>query len=158
MTKEEIVEVENLVNAKIRENVSRKEDAGITIEEAEKAGAMMLFGEKYGETVRMITFDPSYSAELCGGCHVQSTGQIGIFKIISESAIAAGVRRIEAITSVEAEKYIAKELDELNEIRSLFKSTKDTIGSIAQMQEENKVLKKQLDKLVADQVTNFRIA
>jgi len=156
MSREEIAEVEALVNQKIRENISRREDAGITIAEAEKAGAMMLFGEKYGETVRMITFDPAYSAELCGGCHVGRTGQIGSFKIISESAIAAGIRRIEAITSVEAEKFINRELDELNEIRSLLKSSGNAAGMVSQLQEENKALRKQVEKLMSEKAADFQ--
>jgi alanyl-tRNA synthetase len=156
MTQEEITEVERIVNAKIRENIQRKEDAGISIQEAEKAGAMMLFGEKYGDTVRMITFDQSYSAELCGGCHVRSTGQIGTFKILSEGAIAAGVRRIEAITSIEAEKYISSQLNELDEIRALFKNSVNTPSMIRQMQDENKELRKTIDSMMAEKATDFK--
>ena len=156
MTPEEIAQVEALVNEKIRENIERKEDAGIPIEEAEKAGAMMLFGEKYGETVRMITFDSNYSTELCGGCHVRSTGQIGQFKIISESAIAAGVRRIEAITSVEAEHYMARELEELNEIRGLFKSASNVPALVYQLQEENRQLRKELEKMMAEKAGDLK--
>jgi alanyl-tRNA synthetase len=89
-------EIEQFVNEKIRENIALEEARNLPIEEAKKSGAMMLFGEKYGETVRMITFDPAYSRELCGGCHVSHTGKIGYFKITAETAVAAGVRRIEA--------------------------------------------------------------
>src|SRR5690606_1416401 len=106
MSVEEIRRVEEMVNARIRENIARKEDRAIPIDEARKAGAMMLFGEKYGDVVRMITFDPEFSVELCGGCHVKRTGDIGLFKITSETAVAAGVRRIEAVTAKAAEDFI----------------------------------------------------
>ncbi|HAY71571.1 MAG TPA: alanine--tRNA ligase [Saprospirales bacterium] len=156
MTPEQIAEVESIVQAKIRENISRKEDADISIADAEKAGAMMLFGEKYGEKVRMITFDPEYSAELCGGCHVDNTARIGTFKILSESAIAAGIRRIEAVTSVEADRYIGRELNELNEIRGLFKNQGNMIQHVTQLQEENKLLRKEIEKLMAEQANQFK--
>jgi alanyl-tRNA synthetase len=156
MSDEEIARVEALVNEKIRENIAQKEDNGITMAEAEAAGAMMLFGEKYGETVRMITFDQGYSTELCGGCHVNSTGQIGLFKIVSEGAIAAGVRRIEAVTSEEAEKYVAREIEELKEIRGLFKGSGNMVAAVAQLQEENKSLRKQVDKLMAEKAADFK--
>jgi alanyl-tRNA synthetase len=156
MTEEQIAEVEAIVNAKIRESIARKEDADITIAEAEKAGAMMLFGEKYGEKVRMISFDPEYSAELCGGCHVDNTARIGSFKILSESAIAAGIRRIEAVTSVEADKFLHRELQELNEIRSLFKNQGNMVNHITHLQEENKNLRKEIEKLMAEQANQFR--
>jgi alanyl-tRNA synthetase len=156
MTDDEIAQVEALVNAKIRENIARNENQGISLAEAEAAGAMMLFGEKYGETVRMITFDPDYSTELCGGCHVKSTGQIGFFKIISESAIAAGVRRIEAVTALEAEKFIARELEELNEIRGLIKGSSHAASAVYQLQEENKSLRKQMEKMMAEKASDFK--
>ena len=104
MTDEEIDKVESLVNQKIRENIRLEENRSLPIDDAKDAGAMMLFGEKYGDFVRMITFDPDYSRELCGGCHVNATGEIGLFKIVSESAIAAGTRRIEAVTADGAEQ------------------------------------------------------
>jgi len=88
---------------------------------------MMLFGEKYGENVRMITFDPNYSRELCGGCHVPFTGKIGALKITTETSVAAGVRRIEAVTADAAESYINKEIGELNGIRGLFKNPKNMV-------------------------------
>ena len=103
---EEIAQVEHIVNSKIRENISLDERRNVPIEEAKKLGAMALFGEKYGDSVRVITFDEKYSRELCGGCHVKSTGQIGYFKITSESAVAAGVRRVEAITADKVEELI----------------------------------------------------
>ena len=116
----------------------------------------MLFGEKYGDYVRMITFDPDFSRELCGGCHVQSTGQIGYFKLISEGGISAGVRRIEAITADRAEAYINQHLGELKEIKSLFKNPKNTVKSVVDLQEENKALRKEIESLMADQAGNMK--
>ena len=156
MTDEEVAKVETMVNQKIRANISLQEDRSIPIKQAQEAGAMMLFGEKYGDAVRMITFDPSYSRELCGGCHVDSTGQIGYFKLTSESGIAAGVRRIEAITADAAENYINENLAELNDIKQLFKNPKHTVKNVADLQEENKDLKKQIEQLMAAQASGMK--
>ncbi|MFY8021473.1 MAG: alanine--tRNA ligase [Bacteroidia bacterium] len=139
MTDEEIKQVESIVNTKIRENISLDEKRSVPIAEAEKMGAMMLFGEKYGESVRVITFDETYSRELCGGTHVQSTGKIGLFKITSESAVAAGVRRIEAITALASEKYVAeiesglKSLKDILKTKDLQKAVEDLIGDKAEL-------------------------
>jgi alanyl-tRNA synthetase len=152
MTAEEIQAVEKLVNEKIRDNVARKEDK-LPIEQAKAAGAMMLFGEKYGDVVRMITFDPAYSIELCGGCHVSNTGKIGLFKIISESAIAAGVRRIEAVTADAAEEFVNEKLHRLEEISSLLKHPADVITGVTSLLDENKQLRKQLQDLQLKQVS-----
>ncbi len=147
MSDDEIRAVEKLVNEKIMENIIRKEDRNIPINEARKSGAMMLFGEKYGEEVRMITFDPSFSVELCGGCHVESTGKIGLFKIISESAIAAGVRRIEAISGMKAIEYLQNFEMEINKIKDLLKTPLPTpTPVIEQILHDNKVYKKELEK------------
>ena len=156
LTDEEIAKVEEIVNAKIRENIPRKEFRNIPIEEAKKHGAMMLFGEKYGDTVRMIAFDENYSVELCGGCHVERTGQIGFFKIISENGIAAGVRRIEAVTAIEAENFIKREIQELNEIRSYFKNAKNVSKNVYSLIMENKELKKEVDKLKREQAAGLK--
>ncbi|HEB62202.1 MAG TPA: alanine--tRNA ligase, partial [Bacteroidetes bacterium] len=156
LSDEEIAKVEEIVNAKIRENISRKEDRSIEIEKAKQSGAMMLFGEKYGEKVRMITFDDNYSIELCGGCHVSTTGNIGFFKIISETGVAAGVRRIEALTSIEAENYIKRQLEELNEIRSFFKNPQNVSKNVYSLLMENKELKKSLDKLKIEQASGLK--
>jgi alanyl-tRNA synthetase len=117
------------------------------IEEAKKTGAMALFGEKYGDVVRVVTFDRNYSVELCGGCHVPATGQIGYFKIISESAVAAGIRRIEAITSIKAEEFIDYQANVLAEIRDLLKNPKDPVKSVNALLEENAALQKQIQAL-----------
>jgi len=156
MTEEEVAKVEHIVNEKIRENIALIENRSIAIDEAKDAGAMMLFGEKYGDYVRMITFDPEYSRELCGGCHVDRTGQIGYFKITSEGGIAAGVRRIEAITADSAEAYINQHLEELNEIKNLFKSPQNPVKSVQDLQEENKTLKKEIESLMAAQASNMK--
>lgn len=156
MTEEEIAQVEEIVNQKIRENIQLEESRNTPIEIAKESGAMMLFGEKYGETVRMITFDKSYSVELCGGCHVNATGKIGLFKIISETGIASGVRRIEAITAVAAQNFVAAEMNELGQIRNLFKNSLRTVENIAALQEENKTLKKQIEELLASKANNLQ--
>ncbi len=156
MTDEEIRAVEGIVNDRIRQNIQRKEDRGIPISEAKESGATMLFGEKYGDEVRMITFDPHYSIELCGGCHVPATGNIGLFKIVSESAIAAGVRRIEAVTAQGAEAYLRGELDELEAVRKQFKNASKVVDQIAALQEENKALQKKIEKLQLAEVAKIR--
>jgi alanyl-tRNA synthetase len=145
VTDDELKQIETMVNDAIRRNIPLQEDRSLSIDEARKSGAMMLFGEKYGETVRMITFDPAYSRELCGGCHVQSTGQIGYFKITSESAVAAGVRRIEAVTGHGAEQYVNIIEKEVTSVRNLLKS-KDIYKSVTDLQEQNKQLQKDLEQ------------
>jgi alanyl-tRNA synthetase len=142
MEADQILKVEQLVNEKIRENIVREEKRKLPIDEAKKSGAMMLFGEKYGDQVRMITFDPAYSIELCGGCHVETTGQIGYFKITSESAIAAGIRRIEAVTALKAEQLIEQQFETVDKIRHLLKNPIDITQSVQQLLDENKQLEK----------------
>lgn len=156
MTDEEIAQVEEIVNRKVRENIPLEEHRSISIGEAKDAGATMLFGEKYGDYVRMITFDADYSRELCGGCHVKNTGQIGYFKLVSEGGISAGVRRIEAITADSAEAYINQHLNELRQIKSLFKNPKNTVKSVEDLQDENKALRKEIESLMAAQAGNMK--
>ena len=158
VTDEEIAQIGVIVNERIRDNIKLQEDRNIPIEQAKESGAMMLFGEKYGDEVRMITFDKDYSVELCGGCHVDATGSIGLFKITSESAVAAGVRRIEAVTSVEAEAFINRELEELDQIRGLFKNPVNTAKNVYSLQEENKNLKKQIEEMMLAQASNLQDA
>jgi alanyl-tRNA synthetase len=155
MTDAEIAEIEQIVNEKIRENIALEEARNLPIEEARKAGAMMLFGEKYGDSVRMITFDPAYSRELCGGCHVHRTGQIGYFKVTSESAVAAGVRRIEAVTAKGAEQYVSTLETEINAIKNTLKA-KDLAKAIGDLQDENKRLQKEVERLVVEQASGLR--
>lgn len=145
MTEDEIKEVEIRVNRKIRQNTRREEKREMPLEKAKAMGAISLFGEKYEDKVRVIRFGDS--VELCGGTHVEATGQIGLFKIRSESAIAAGIRRIEAVTADEAEKYIDQKLDQLKTITAFYKNTKNVVKSVEQTLEENKKLQKEIEKL-----------
>lgn len=153
---EQLKEIERLVNQKIRDNVVKIEQRAIPIEVAQESGAMMLFGEKYGDTVRMITFDPTYSVELCGGCHVPATGKIGLFKITQETSVAAGVRRIEAVTAAAAERYINDRIESYDEIRERLKNPKDVVASIDSVIEENKELKRTIEKLRSAQAGNLK--
>jgi len=156
MTEEEIREVEHLVNQKVRENIASKIDDGMPLEEAKARGAMALFGEKYGETVRVVSFDPDYSVELCGGTHVNATGQIGLFKIVSESSIASGVRRIEAITAEKAEELIDSRFRELERIGELLKSSGDNLKAITALVDERNQLNKELDRLQRNELQHIK--
>src|SRR5690606_37162334 len=131
-TDEELAQIEAIINEKIRENIPVviKE---LPREEALQLGAMALFGEKYGETVRVVTIDPAYSVELCGGTHVGSTGELGLFKFTAESAVAAGVRRVEAVTGAKAEAYVNEHLQQLKEAKALLKNPKDFSKAIDQL-------------------------
>lgn len=142
MTEEELALVENKVNAKIKESIALQEFRSIPIQEALDKGAMALFGEKYGDNVRMIQFGSS--KELCGGTHVKNTSEIGHFKILSESSAAAGIRRIEAISGDESEKYFKNLEKQVAELSQLLKS-KDIIRSIEKLMEENASLKSEVE-------------
>ena len=144
MSDEEVAKVETLVNERIRKNFPLEENRSMSIEDARKTGAMMLFGEKYGDVVRVIKFGDSI--ELCGGTHVQNTGEIGMFRIQSEGAVAAGVRRVEAISGEGAFNYINSELETLDQVRQVLKA-KDVLKSIADLQARNADLQKQIEKL-----------
>jgi len=156
VSEEELQQIEDMVNAKIRENIRREEERELPLEEAKASGALMLFGEKYGERVRVITFDRDFSRELCGGTHVQATGEIGQFKILSENAVAAGIRRIEGVTAGQAQNYLKKELQALHELRLLLKNPQDVVKNVAALQEENKSLKKELERLRAEQANALK--
>lgn len=145
MTTEEIGKVEAIVNEKIRDNIFLDEQRNVPIEKAKSLGAMALFGEKYGDFVRVITFDPKFSVELCGGTHVKATGSIGLIKIISESSVAAGVRRIEAVTADGAFEYLNQSLAMLSELKNMLKNPKDVVASLHNLVEEKQVLEKKLE-------------
>ncbi|MBN1187403.1 MAG: alanine--tRNA ligase [Bacteroidales bacterium] len=151
---EELKEIERLVNEEIRKNVPIDEKRAIPMSAAKDIGAMALFGEKYGDLVRVIQFGESI--ELCGGTHVHSTGQIGLFKIISESSIAAGIRRIEAISGEKAQEYINNELETLENIRKLLDHPQQLITKIELLLQENNSLKKELEAVNKDSLKNLK--
>ncbi|MGA3014863.1 MAG: alanine--tRNA ligase-related protein, partial [Bacteroidales bacterium] len=142
MSDEEIRKTEDIVNQKIRSNITLYEERAMEIEKAKAMGAMALFGEKYGDKVRVVVFDKNYSVELCGGTHVSATGQIGLFKIVSEAAIAAGIRRIEAITGQAALEYYNDRVTLFEEVKEMLKNPKDVIKGLKSVIEENQELKK----------------
>jgi alanyl-tRNA synthetase len=139
--------IEMEVNQKIRENIALQEDRNVPIAEAREKGAMALFGEKYGDAVRVITFDPTYSVELCGGTHVPATGIIGQFVITSETSSAAGVRRVEALTGKAAEAYFRNQSEELNQVKELLKNPREVVKSVQQLLDDKAQLQKQLEAL-----------
>ncbi len=145
LSQEEIREVERRVNAMIRQCLPLEEHRAMPIAEAQKLGAMALFGEKYGDRVRVVKYGPSI--EFCGGTHVQNTGMIGSFRIVSEGAVAAGMRRIEAVTAEAATDYADRQQEQLMALNEMFKGTKDLAGSIAKLQEENAQLKASVEQL-----------
>jgi alanyl-tRNA synthetase len=156
MTDEELKKVEEIVNRKVRENVELNEQRNVPIEKAKSLGAMALFGEKYGEFVRVITFDPTFSVELCGGTHVPFTGNIGLFKIVSESSVAAGVRRIEAVTADGAEQFVNEGLGLLSELKSVLKNPKDIIASAKTLVDEKHALEKKLEIVYQQQANALK--
>ena len=147
VTTAQLDEIEERVNEKIRHNISLEEDRNVPIEEAKKRGAMMLFGEKYGEKVRVITFDPGYSVELCGGTHVDATGKIGYLRLASESSVAAGIRRVEALAGTVADRYLREEKHLLQRIRRQIGKGSQPDEEILRLMEEKKQLEKQLEKM-----------
>ena len=153
LTPEELSKVEEIVNQMVRENHNSKITTGVTMEKAQTMGAMALFGEKYGSTVRVVEFGKSI--ELCGGTHVKATGNIGIVKIISESAIAAGIRRIEAVTASKAEEYINEKLATVDQIASILKSTGNIADSVEKIIAENSSFKKTIEKYQIQSATNM---
>ncbi len=146
--------VEQLVNERIRENFPREEFRNVPIAEAQAMGAMALFGEKYGEEVRVLKYGTS--VELCGGTHVSATGRIGFFRIISESSVAAGVRRIEAVTGAGAEKMLYQVEDLLKEVKELFNNNPQIITAIKKTIEENAELAQQVQAALKEKVASFK--
>ena len=154
VTNDELADIEQKVNAKIRANYALKEHRNIPLAQAQKMGAMTLFGEKYGDTVRAIQF--GNSIELCGGIHVEATGQIGLFKITSESAIAAGVRRVEAVTAEKAMNFYNQQLETIHSLRELIKN-QDVLKGVQNLLSENQTLSKQVAKMTQSQAGNIKV-
>jgi alanyl-tRNA synthetase len=154
MTKEEILAVETLANSLIRENADCTVLDGIPIGEAQKMGAMALFGEKYGENVRVIRFGDSI--ELCGGTHTLKTGSIGFLKIVSEGAIAAGIRRIEAVTGKAAEEFVNSKINSVDEVAALLRSTGNITENVGKLLTENNNLRKTVEKFQAQAAVAIR--
>ena len=146
VTDEEIREVERIVNAKIRANIPLQDHRDMPIEKAKELGAIALFGEKYGDKVRVVQF--ADSVEFCGGCHVNATGKIGMVKIMSESSVAAGVRRIEAITGERVENLLYSIQDTMNELRTMFNNAPDVKAAIHKSIEESTMMKKQIEDML----------
>ncbi|HLP04564.1 MAG TPA: alanine--tRNA ligase [Paludibacter sp.] len=154
MTREEIRKVEAIANRKIRENHPLQESRETPIADAQAMGAMALFGEKYGETVRVIRFGSSI--ELCGGTHVGSTGNIGMVRIVAESSTAAGIRRIEAISGKAVEELLDKQQDTLGETKELLNNAPDVLNAVRKLSEENTELKKQVETFVHEKIMSLR--
>ena len=153
VTNEELAEIEQKVNAKIRDNYALKEHRNIPLAQAQEMDAMALFGEKYGDTVRAIQFGSSI--ELCGGIHVEATGQIGLFKITSESAIAAGIRRVEAITAEKAMNFYNQQLETIHSLRELIKN-QDVLKGVQNLLSENQTLSNQVAKMTQAKAGNIK--
>jgi alanyl-tRNA synthetase len=154
VTPEQLREVEHIVNEKIRANIPLEEFRDTPIEEAKKLGAIALFGEKYGDKVRVVKFGTS--VEFCGGCHAQATGQLGMVRIISESSIAAGVRRIEAITGKKVEEMLDKAQDFMADLRGLLNNAPDLMTTIQKAIADNKELQAQVDEFKAQKAMEFK--
>ena len=154
VTPEELRKVEMLANALIRQDLPLEESRHTPIAEAKAMGAMALFGEKYGDDVRVIKYGPS--VELCGGCHVSSTGRIGSVRIMMETSVAAGIRRIEAVTAAKADELYYTAQDMLNGLRALFNNAPDLAAAIHKSIEENAGLKKQIEEFMAEKIAHFR--
>ena len=153
VTPEQLREAEMLANKLIRQDLSLEESRHTPIEEAKAMGAMALFGEKYGDDVRVIKFGPS--VELCGGCHVASTGKIGALRIVMESSVAAGIRRIEAVTAAKADELYYKQVDTLSDLRGMFNNAPDLAGAIHKAIDENADLKKQIEGFMAEKIARY---
>ncbi|MCC6818264.1 MAG: alanine--tRNA ligase, partial [Bacteroidia bacterium] len=157
LSEEELERIENIVNSKIIENISLDEKRSVPIKRAvEEMGATALFGEKYGDVVRVITFDKNYSVELCGGTHVKNTGLIRRFKIVSESSVAAGVRRIEAITNIKVDAYYKQIELELKDIKELLGDPKDIKAGIKKLSQERTELLKKLELIEIEQTSRIK--
>ncbi|MBN8687557.1 MAG: alanine--tRNA ligase [Chitinophagales bacterium] len=155
VTDEELARIETIVNEKIRANIPVVIKS-LPKEEALKLGAMALFGEKYGDVVRVVIMDPGYSVELCGGTHVGATGELGLFKFTGESAVAAGVRRVEAVCGKQAELYVNEQLQLISTLKEALKNPKDLQKAVESLQTENTELKKHAEAMEARQLVGIR--
>ncbi|WP_338876733.1 alanine--tRNA ligase [Spirosoma sp. SC4-14] len=156
VTDEQLAEVERIVNEKIREDIKLDEKRNVPIEQAKAMGATALFGEKYGDFVRVITFDPNYSVELCGGTHVPATGHIGLFKFTGEGSVSTGVRRVEAKTSAGAEALVNEQMAVVSELKELLKAPKDVVKAVQTLLEERSALQKQVEALQNEKVQQLK--
>ena len=154
VTNEELRRVEQIVNARIREDIPLQDHRDMPIDEAKKLGAIALFGEKYGDKVRVVQF--GQSVEFCGGCHASSTGRLGMFKIISESSVAAGVRRVEAITGAQVENLLYSLIDTASELRSIFNNAPDLRAAVQKTLAENSELHGQLSDLMRERTAQIK--
>ena len=154
VTAEELRRVEQIVNARIREDIPLQDHRDMPIDEARKLGAIALFGEKYGDKVRVVQFGKS--VELCGGCHAASTGRLGMFKILSESSVAAGVRRVEAITGAQVENLLYSLIDTAAELRSIFNNAPDLKTAVQKTIDENSELHSELSGLMRDKAAQLK--
>ncbi|MBI1286655.1 MAG: alanine--tRNA ligase [Flavobacteriales bacterium] len=155
VSEDELAAIETKINAKIRENISLDEKRNVPINSAKEMGAMALFGEKYGDLVRVITFDKDFSVELCGGTHVKATGDIGLLKIVSEGSVAAGIRRIEAVTGQRAFEELNSAYEQVNELKNLLKS-KDALKGVQQLQTQLKELQQKIESLNAQAAAGLK--
>ncbi len=156
VTDAQLREVERLVNQRIRQQIPLTEERAVPVAEAKARGAMALFGEKYGDAVRVITFDKEYSVELCGGTHVPNTGEIGFAKITAESAVGAGVRRIEAVTANLAEAYVNEQLALLDAVRETFNHPQHLLTAVQKLTDETATLRKALEAAEAQQLSALK--
>ncbi|MCP9767027.1 alanine--tRNA ligase [Lacihabitans sp. LS3-19] len=152
VTDEELLKIEDIVNEKIRENIALDEKRNVPIDDAVNMGATATFGEKYGDFVRVITFDPNFSLELCGGTHVPATGEIGLFKFTSEGSVSAGVRRVEAVTGKKALEMMRSQGETLDQIRGLLKSAVDLPKAIEALIEEKNQLQRKIESLENEKI------
>lgn len=155
VTADELLQIETIVNNKIRENIPVV-IKNMAKDEALQLGAMALFGEKYGDKVRVVITDPSYSVELCGGTHVGATGQLGLFSLLSESAVAAGVRRVEAVCGQSAIDHIRDTAHTLQSLRELLKNPKDITKAVEQLQQEQTALRQRLEQFEQKEIVALR--
>lgn len=155
LTPQALAQVESTVNKKIRENIARQEERGVALAVAKAMGAQALFGEKYGDKVRVVIFNPTFSMELCGGTHVSNTGQLGFFKITAQAAVAAGVRRVEAVTAAAAERWVHLQETLLGEVQTLLKHPEELTKAVDRLMQDNAVLTKKVASYEARQIRDI---